>query len=74
MPPFEGGIFLKFFLLVAVLTLLISNAAACLASRLAGGLALAATAVLCALAHVTGFKSLDSFHGYLSNQLTLIQD
>jgi O-antigen ligase len=42
--------------------LLVSNAAAGLASRLAGGLAFAASAVLCALAKVLGFDSLDMLH------------
>ena len=45
-----------------VLALLICNAAAGLASRLAGGLALAATALNSAVAQVTGLQSLDSFH------------
>ena len=62
MPPL-GGIFgdvIDKLLILLVLALLVSNAAAGLASRLAGGLALAAAAVLCALAEVLGFKSLDS--------------
>ena len=45
-----------------ILALLIGDAAAGLAGRLAGGLALAAAAVLRALAHVAGFNGLDSFH------------
>ena len=45
-----------------ILALLIGDAAAGLAGRLAGGLALAAAAVLRALAHVAGFDGLDSFH------------
>ena len=56
---YHGGIFL--FRLLA-LALLICNTAAGLASRLAGGLALAATAVLCALAKVLGVQSLNVFH------------
>ena len=44
------------------LALLVSNAAAGLASRLAGSLALAATAVLGALAQVTGADGLDMLH------------
>ena len=48
--------------LVLVFALLICNAAAGLASRLAGGLALAATAVLCALAEVLRIQSLNMFH------------
>ena len=42
-----------------VLALLICDTAAGLASRLAGSLALAATAVLCAFAQVLGIQSLD---------------
>ena len=45
-----------------VLALLVGNAAAGLASRLAGSLALAATAVLGALAQVLGLQSLDVLH------------
>ena len=45
-----------------VLALLIGHAAAGLAGGLARGLALAAAAVLSALAHVAGFKRLDSLH------------
>ena len=60
MPPFCGGIFIS--LLALVLALLVSDAAAGLASRLAGSLALAASAVLCAVAKVAGFESLDMFH------------
>ena len=47
---------------ILFLALLVCNAAAGLASRLAGSLALTAAAVLGALAQVTGLKSLDSFH------------
>ena len=44
------------------LALLICNAAAGLASRLAGSLAFAASAVLCALAKVLCLNSLDMLH------------
>jgi hypothetical protein len=47
---------------LGVFALLIGNAAAGLASRLAGSLAFAAAAVLGAFTQVTGFKSLDMFH------------
>ena len=58
-----GGIFREQLLAFLLgLALLVSNAAAGLASRLAGGLALAAAAVLCALAKVSGFNGLDMFH------------
>jgi hypothetical protein len=60
MPP-EGGILVRI-LFLGVLALLVSDAAAGLASRLARGLALTATAVLCALAKVASLKSLDVFH------------
>jgi len=59
MPPLHGGIFSVNFLLLA---LLVGNAAAGLASGLAGSLALAAATVLSALAQITGLQSLDSFH------------
>jgi hypothetical protein len=49
-------------LLIGVLALLICNSAAGLASRLARGLALAATAVLCALAKVLSIKGLNTLH------------
>ena len=45
-----------------VLALLIRNAAACLASGLAGRLALSATAVLRAFAQITGVQCLNMFH------------
>ena len=49
-------------LFLVVLALLISDAAAGLAGRLARGLAFAATAVLCAFAKVTSFNSLNMLH------------
>ena len=49
-------------LLVLVLALLVSNAARGLASRLAGGLALATATVLYGLCNILGFNSIDSFH------------
>ena len=61
-----GGIFhaLKRYFLLAflILALLISDAAAGLASRLAGSLALAASAVLCAVAQVTSFDGFNMLH------------
>ena len=45
-----------------VFTLLVSNTAAGLASGLAGSLAFAASAILCALAKVLGFDSFDVLH------------
>ena len=47
---------------VGVLTLLVGDAAAGLACRLAGSLALTATAVLCALAQIAGLDSHDMLH------------
>ena len=61
MPRWKERLLLLAFLLV--LALLICNAAAGLASRLARGLAFAAAAVLCARAKVAGLKSLDVLHG-----------
>ena len=57
-----GGIFFKNKLLILVLALLVGDAAAGLAGRLAGGLALTAAAVLGAVAQATSLESLDSFH------------
>ena len=72
MPPAEGGIFREQKLLAFLLAfaLLICNAAAGLASRLAGGLALAASAVLRALAKVLGFDSLDMLHNKPPKNIT----
>ena len=52
----------KFKLVLLVLALLVSNTARGLASRLAGSLALAASAVLCAVAKISGLDSLNVFH------------
>ena len=49
-------------LLFLVLALLIGDTAAGLAGRLAGSLALAAAAVLCALAQIAGLNGLDMLH------------
>ena len=46
------------------LALLVGNAAAGLAGRLAGSLALAAAAVFGAVAQVAGFKRLDMLHDF----------
>ena len=54
--------------LLCVLALLICNTAAGLASRLAGSLALAASALFCALAKVTGLDSLDMLHNSTSKK------
>ena len=54
--------FLEGFKLLLVFALLISNTARGLASRLARGLALAASAVLCALAKVLCIKCLNTLH------------
>jgi hypothetical protein len=48
--------------LFLILALLICNAARGLASRLARGLALAATAVLNGFCNIFGFNGVDSFH------------
>jgi hypothetical protein len=49
-------------LLFSIFALLVGHAAAGLASRLTGSLALTAAAVLCTFAQIAGFESLDSFH------------
>ena len=53
-------------LVILILALLVGHAAAGFAGRLAGGLALAATAVLGALAQVAGLDGMNSFHDDLS--------
>ena len=59
----SGGIFLsRRFLLISVFALLVGDAAAGLASGLAGSLAFAAAAVFGAVAQTAGLKRLDSFH------------
>ena len=62
MPPFGGSIFMFLLALLGALALLIGNATAGLASRLAGSLALAATAVLRAVAKITSLNGLDMLH------------
>ena len=68
MPPKAGGILgcvdliTGKLLALLVLALLVGNAAAGLASGLAGSLALAAAAVFCALAKVLGLQSLNVAH------------
>ena len=53
-------------LVIRVLALLVRDAAAGLAGRLAGSLALAAAAVLGALAKIPGLQSDDSLHNLIS--------
>ena len=56
----------KLLAFLGVFALLVSDAAAGLASRLARGLALTTAAVLSALAKVLGFDSLDVLHNNTS--------
>ena len=63
LPPRDLTAYEKLLVLALVLALLVGNAAAGLASRLARGLALAAAAGGHALAEVTGLDGLDSIHG-----------
>jgi hypothetical protein len=60
MPPVGGILIQDLFSLV--LALLVCDTAAGLASGLAGSLALAATAVLCALAEIARLDSFDMLH------------
>ena len=75
MPP-AGGIFivsklLALLALLGALALLVRDTAAGLASGLAGSLALAAAALLCALAQIAGLDGLDVLHdGYLHKNST----
>ena len=58
-------IFLKYYfksVLLLILALLVSNAARGLASRLAGGLALATAAAVNGLCNILGLDGLNSFH------------
>ena len=55
----------RLFAFLFVFALLVSDAAAGLASRLAGGLAFAASAVLGAFAEVTSIEGLDMLHNIL---------
>ena len=64
MPPGKVAFYIGLLACLLALALLISNTAAGLASRLARGLALAASTVLCALAKVLRFNSLDVLHNY----------
>ena len=60
MPPGPAALGdMQLLALLGALALLVCNAAAGLASRLAGGLALAATALNSAVAQILGFQSLD---------------
>ena len=52
--------------LCSVFALLVSNSAAGLASGLAGCLAFAAAAVLCAFAEIASFDSFDMLHDFTS--------
>ena len=62
MPPKKGGTLIGKLFAFLALALLICNTAAGLTSRLAGSLALAASAILCAFAKVLCFNGLDVFH------------
>ena len=77
MPPYTAAFLTRlsadFLLAFLILALLISYAAAGLASRLARGLAFAASAVLCAVAKVSCFNGLDMFHGNASKIILLIK-
>jgi len=54
---------IRLFAFLCVFALLVSDTAACLASRLARCLAFAAAAVLSALAKVSRIQCFDMFHG-----------
>ena len=64
MPPFDRRHFwfLQLLAFLAALALLVGDAAAGLAGRLAGSLALAAAAVLRAVAQIAGFDGLNMSH------------
>ncbi len=54
----------KLLAFLGALALLVCNTTASLASGLAGGLALATTAILCTLTQITGFDCLDVVHKF----------
>ena len=63
MPPKAAASYnSKLFALFIALALLICNTTTGLAGRLAGSLALATTAILCALTQIAGFNGLNMFH------------
>ena len=65
MPPYPAAFqLLELLAFLSVFTLLVRNAAAGLAGRLAGGLAFAATTVLGAVTQIAGFNRLDMFHNF----------
>ena len=65
MPPGSAAFWgMQLLALFSALALLVCNAAAGLASRLAGGLAFAAAAVLSAVAEIAGLEGLDMLHGF----------
>ena len=68
----KDSLFSKLLALLVVFALLVCDTAARFASRLARGLAFAATAILSTLAKITRFKSLDMFHGKPPNKLYFI--
>ena len=70
MPP-HAAAFILFSVRLAF-ALLVCNTAAGLASGLAGSLALAATAILCALAKILGFNSLNMLHDWTSKIYLLL--
>ena len=77
MPPKKAAFLTRISALILlaflVLALLISYAAAGLASRLARGLAFAASAVLCAVAKVSCFNGLNMFHSNTSKKILLLK-
>ena len=69
MPPEQAtSSILQLFAFLFAFALLICNTAAGLASRLAGSLALAASAVIRALAKILRFNSLDVLHNLPPNK------
>ena len=65
MPPGAAAFWnMQLLALLGTLALLVGNAAAGFAGRLAGGLALTTAAVLCAVAQVAGLNGLDMLHNF----------
>ena len=74
-PPIPAAFFnMQLLALLRVLAFLVCDSAACLASGLAGCLALAATTILSAVAKIASLNGLDMFHSFspISNSIGIV--
>ena len=74
MPPVSAAFQYVQLLAFLALALLVGNAAAGLAGRLARGLALTAAAILGAVTQILGLDGLDMLHGRYLHKIVLIDD